>query len=153
MIKNYGKAFGINTFVGYDLASFNGKDEVSGSIPDVGSMKKYQKVFDDFAQQFEAPYWTPHENLARLTEEVGELAREINADFGPKKKKLGEKENTIADELADIVFTVIAIANSLNIDMDEAMNRTSKKYTERDSNRYKRRDNSFNRSGDIVRES
>ena len=51
------------------------------------SLKKIQKEVDTWASQYKTGYWKPHEILARLTEEVGELAREINHVYGPKKKK------------------------------------------------------------------
>src|SRR5690606_26561183 len=70
-----------------------------------------QKAVDTYIGQFEAGYWPPLTNLARLVEEVGELARELNHRFGHKTKKPGEPEQDIALELADIMFVLIAIAN------------------------------------------
>src|SRR5438094_10030487 len=71
-------------------------------------------------EEWQSNYWTPLSSLARLTEEVGELAREINHRFGEKPKKAGEAEGSLALELADIVFVVICLANSQGIDLDEA---------------------------------
>ena len=56
-------------------------------------LKDIQKQVDEWAKQFKFPYWKPHEILARLTEETGELAREINHIYGPKKKKSTEELN------------------------------------------------------------
>lgn len=102
-------------------------------------MKKFQKEIDKFAQRFNPPYWTPHEILARLIEEVGELARELNFVYGPKKKKKNEKDKKIEDELGDIIFTIVCLANSLNIDLDETLKRTIDKSWNRDKNRYNRK--------------
>ena len=100
------------------------------------SLKEEQEKVDKWAQQFKNPYWTPHEILARLVEETGELAREINHIYGPKKKKPEEEKAEMATELADIIFTVICIANSLNIDLDEAFQKVMEKCYNRDNSRY-----------------
>lgn len=73
------------------------------------SFKKIQKDVDDWVSQNVAGYWKPHDNLASLIEEVGELAREINHKFGPKKKKEGAKEMDMGDEMADIIFIIICM--------------------------------------------
>ncbi|PIY78647.1 MAG: nucleotide pyrophosphohydrolase, partial [Parcubacteria group bacterium CG_4_10_14_0_8_um_filter_35_7] len=65
-------------------------------------IKKYQDEVDKWTSQFTPQYWSPHEILARVTEEVGELAREVNARFGPKKKKPSEETKELGDEIADI---------------------------------------------------
>lgn len=81
------------------------------------SMEQMQQEVDDYISQFKAGYFSPLANLARMTEEVGELAREINHHFGEKKKKDTEEDNTIKAELGDNLFVLLCIANSLNIDM------------------------------------
>ncbi len=104
------------------------------------SLKKIQKDVDEWTDQFEPQYWPPHEILARLTEETGELAREVNHLYGLKKKKDGEKENSLNQELIDIIFTVVCMANSQNIELqkewDEMM---EKKCYGRDKNRYSKK--------------
>jgi len=70
------------------------------------SLKDIQKQVDDWIQLDTIGYWQPHEILARLTEETGELAREINHIYGPKKKKSTEETKEMADEMADIIFTL-----------------------------------------------
>jgi NTP pyrophosphatase (non-canonical NTP hydrolase) len=72
-------------------------------------------------------------------EEVGELAREINHRFGPKKKKPTEKKQEIGDEIADIIFTLSCLANSLNIDLDKSLKRVLTKSYKRDANRFKKK--------------
>ncbi|MBU1988789.1 MAG: nucleotide pyrophosphohydrolase [Nanoarchaeota archaeon] len=101
-------------------------------------IKDYQKEVDEWVKQFEPPYWKPHEILARLSEEVGELAREINHIYGPKKKKADEETREMADEMGDIFFTLICLANSHNIDLDEVMNRVLEKSRVRDKDRYEK---------------
>lgn len=65
------------------------------------SMKEMQTEVDDYIGQFKTGYFSPLANLARLTEEVGELSREINHVYGEKKKKASEDDNTIKAELGD----------------------------------------------------
>ena len=84
--------------------------------------------------------WPPLTNLARLIEEVGELARELNHRYGHKPKKADEPEQDLALELADILFVLVAIANEQGIDLEEAFQRVLHKYDTRDRNRWTRLD-------------
>lgn len=79
--------------------------------------------------------------MARLTEEVGELAREINHFYGEKPKKETEKEKTITEELGDLLFVIACFANSLNIDLSKAFNQTMHKFNTRDKERWTRKEN------------
>jgi NTP pyrophosphatase (non-canonical NTP hydrolase) len=99
-----------------------------------------QKRVDAWISQFEEGYWKPLANLARLMEEVGELSREINHRFGEKPKKASEADTDLGEELADVLFVVIAMANSLQIDLDEAFDRVMKKYESRDAQRWTRKE-------------
>lgn len=103
-------------------------------------IKDWQKQVDDWISQFEEGYWQPSSMMLRLTEEVGELAREINHLYGEKPKKAGEPEGDLALEMADILFIIIAMANSLNIDLEDAFARMMEKYRLRDSNRWTRKE-------------
>jgi len=100
-------------------------------------MKKEQKIVDDWVKQYAEGYWKPHEILARLVEEVGELAREINHRYGAKKKKLTENDKEIGDEISDVIFTLICLSNSLGIDLDQSFSMMMKKYETRDKGRWK----------------
>ncbi|MEB7433666.1 nucleotide pyrophosphohydrolase [Staphylococcus pasteuri] len=103
------------------------------------SMTQMQKEVDDYISQFKAGYFSPLANLARLTEEVGELSREINHHYGEKKKKDSEDDNTIKAELGDNLFVLLCIANSLGIDMTESFDETMQKFNTRDYNRFERK--------------
>lgn len=103
------------------------------------TMSEMQKEVDAYIGQFKAGYFSPLANLARLTEEVGELAREINHVYGEKKKKDTEEENTIKSELGDNLFVLLCIANSLDIDMTESFDETMHKFNTRDKNRFERK--------------
>ena len=82
------------------------------------------------------PYWTPHEILARLVEEVGELARLVNHEYGPKKKKPSEAEQNIEDEVGDVLYALACLANTHDIDLDEALQKSISKVESRDKSRF-----------------
>lgn len=103
-------------------------------------LKEAQRRVHEWISQFEEGYWPPLSNLARLTEEVGELARLMNHKFGHKPKKDDEAEQDLALELADILFVLVVIANQQGIDLDDALRRTLEKYRVRDSERWTRKD-------------
>jgi len=103
------------------------------------SLVNYQKRVDDWVKQYKIGYFKPLEAIARLSEEVGELAREINHRYGPKKKKSTERKNELADEMADIIFTIICMANLLGIDLDKSFEKMMKKLNTRDKKRYKKK--------------
>lgn len=102
-------------------------------------LKETQKRVHTWISRFEEGYWSPLSNLARLTEEVGELAREVNHRFGDKPKKSSEREASLDEELADVLFVLVAMANSLDIDLDEAFDRVMRKYENRDAARWRER--------------
>jgi NTP pyrophosphatase (non-canonical NTP hydrolase) len=103
------------------------------------SFRDAQRRVDAWVGQFEEGYFPPLANVARLAEEVGELAREINHQFGPKKKKADEPSGSLAVELADVLFVVICIANSQHIDLDDAFEQMMVKLTSRDAGRWTRK--------------
>ena len=103
------------------------------------SLREAQQRVDDWVSQFEEGYFPPLANVARLAEEVGELAREINYQFGLKKRKADEEVGSVAMELADILFVVICIANSHGIDLDHAFAQMMAKVTSRDAGRWTRK--------------
>lgn len=104
------------------------------------TMKQLQQDVDDYISQFKEGYFTPLEMIARLTEELGELAREVNHVYGPKKKKSSEAEASISEEMGDLLFVLITMANSLDIDLTEAHDNVLDKFNTRDKNRWTRKD-------------
>ncbi|MEW6183074.1 MAG: nucleotide pyrophosphohydrolase [Bacillota bacterium] len=102
-------------------------------------IRDMQAEVDAWISQFEEGYWQPLTLLARLMEEVGELAREVNHVFGEKPKKPEESPGDLALELGDILFIIVCYANSLGIDLEEAFSDTMSKYRQRDSFRWTRK--------------
>ncbi len=102
-------------------------------------MHDHQQRVDRWISQFEEGYLHPLTNLARLTEEVGEFAREVNHRFGQKPKKPEEADADLAMEMADILFVLICMANREGIDLDAAFDRMMHKVETRDANRWTRK--------------
>lgn len=98
-----------------------------------------QQRVDDYISQFEEGYFSPLSLMARLSEEVGELAREINHEYGEKPKKSSEDESSIENELGDILFVLTCFANSLNIDLSKSFLQTMDKFETRDRHRWTRK--------------
>lgn len=99
-------------------------------------LRRMQDEIDRYMSGLAVGYWGPLANLARLTEEVGELAREVNHHYGEKPKKASEEKGSVTAELGDILFVVGCIANSLRIDLDAAFAATMEKYRTRDAGRW-----------------
>ena len=97
-----------------------------------------QKDVDEWVKQFKIPYWPPLSILARITEEVGELATELNDRYGGRVKKPTDDTKDIGDEIADIIFALVCLSNSHNLDLDEAWKRTIDKCYKRDNERYEK---------------
>lgn len=102
-------------------------------------LKEAQDKVHEWVSQFKEGYWQPHEILARLIEETGELAREINHLHGPKKKKPEEDVKELSGEMGDIIFTLCCLANSKGIDLDESFNMMMNKLNTRDIRRFERK--------------
>ena len=109
------------------------------ATPESMSLREAQQDVDRYISQFREGYWPPLANLARLVEEVGELARHINAVHGPKKLR-GDTcpESDIEDELGDLLFSVVVLANSLGVSLDSALRNSLDKVRVRDANRWER---------------
>jgi NTP pyrophosphatase (non-canonical NTP hydrolase) len=98
-----------------------------------------QARVDAWISQYEEGYFGPLTNMARLAEEVGELAREVNHRFGQKTKKRDEPEGDLAMEMADILFVLICMANREGIDLEAAFDRMMTKVEHRDADRWTRK--------------
>jgi len=103
------------------------------------TLKKIQDDVDEWTSQFNLQYWKPHEILANLIEETGELALEINRLYGPKKKKSSDEIKELAGEIADILFTLCCLANSKGIDLDESWQKMMEKLRNRDNDRFEKK--------------
>lgn len=102
----------------------------------MSSLTVLQKQIDDILQDYEKPYWAPLSNVARLVEEVGEVARIVNHKYGDKPKKASETDDDLEDELADVLWTVICLANQEGINLDKGMQRAIDKLLIRDKDRF-----------------
>jgi len=101
--------------------------------------KPIQQEVDEWISQFKEGYFEPLPMLARLTEEVGELARVLMHRYGGKKPKPGEALGDAGEEIADAMFVLICLANSLEIDLDEKFTAMMTKYRARDAERWTRK--------------
>lgn len=104
------------------------------------SLQSMQAEVDAYIQQFKTGYFSPLGQMARLTEEVGELAREINHYYGEKTKKTEEQPKTVAEELGDVFFVLLTMANSLDIDLTDTFQKNMEKFNQRDRYRFERKD-------------
>jgi len=104
------------------------------------TLRDAQQAVDEWIGRFAEGYWPPLSNLARLIEEVGELARELNHRYGNKPKKPDEPEQDLALEIADIMFVLIAIANEQKIDLQSAFEQVLEKYRTRDADRWTKKE-------------
>jgi len=98
--------------------------EVPSTLPEV-------QAYADAWIKRRGQYWSPLSQYARLAEEVGELGRELNFRFGDKPRAAKDAAGSIADELGDVLFIVILLANYLGIDLASALSATLEKYDRR----------------------
>lgn len=99
------------------------------------TIQEAQERVDAWIKQYGVRYFSELTNMAVLTEEVGEVARVISRRYGDQSSKPGD-ELDLADELADVMWVVICLANQTGIDLDEALERNMAKKTLRDSTRH-----------------
>ena len=105
-------------------------------MTDEKSLRQLQREVDEWVRTWGGGYWSPLANLARIAEEVGELARLINDLYGEKPKKPTEPDQDLGMELTDIIYAVICLANSQGIDLQDSFERMMAKYRTRDRFRY-----------------
>jgi NTP pyrophosphatase (non-canonical NTP hydrolase) len=105
------------------------------------SLKENQEDVDTLVNdEWKAGYWEPLSMLARATEELGELATELNDRYGGRVKKSTDDTQDIGIEICDIFFALICLANSQKIDLDSAWKQMMNKYRIRDKDRYERKE-------------
>ncbi|MFN8257445.1 MAG: nucleotide pyrophosphohydrolase [Bacteroidales bacterium] len=102
-----------------------------------------QGKVDEWINQYGIRYFSELTNMVLLTEEVGELARIIARKFGDQSFKHSENETNMADEMADILFVLICLANQTGVNLTEALEKNLDKKTKRDANRHKNNEKLF----------
>lgn len=101
------------------------------------TIKQAQQSVDEWIKTTGVRYFNELTNMAILTEEVGEVARIISRTYGEQSFKDSDKGKNLADELADVMFVVICLANQTGIDLTEALKNNLEKKTGRDAMRHK----------------
>lgn len=100
------------------------------------TLREAQERVDQWIKNYGVRYFDELTNMALLTEEVGELARVMARLYGEQSPKEGEELN-LADEMADVLFVLICIANQTGVDLTEALEKNLAKKTSRDQDRHK----------------
>lgn len=100
------------------------------------TLSEAQNRVDEWIKKYGVRYFSELTNMAVLTEEVGELARIISRTYGDQSFKDSDLKHDIADELADVLWVLICIANQTGVDLEEAFIKNLKKKTNRDSTRH-----------------
>ena len=100
-------------------------------------MKELQKQVDNWINEHGVRYFDELTNMAMLTEEVGEVARIIARRYGEQSEKESDKNKDLGDELSDVLFVLVCLANQTGVDLDEAFKNNMQKKTSRDSDRHK----------------
>ena len=95
-----------------------------------------QKIVDEWIKTHGVRYFNELTNMAQLTEEVGEVARIIARRYGEQSQKESDKDKDLGEELADVIFVVLCLANQTGVDLQEAFNKRMDKKTKRDHDRH-----------------
>lgn len=95
-----------------------------------------QNTVDQWIKQYGVKYFSELTNMAILTEEVGEVARIISRKYGDQSFKESDKEHDLGDEMADVLWVLLCLANQTGINLTEAFEKNLRKKTERDKNRH-----------------
>lgn len=101
------------------------------------TIREAQQRIDEWIQTTGVRYFNELTNMAILTEEVGEVARIIARKYGEQSFKPSETNNKLDDELADVLFVLICIANQTGVDLAEALEKNLQKKTSRDTDRHR----------------
>lgn len=100
------------------------------------TIQEAQQTVDNWIKTTGVRYFNELTNMAMLTEEVGEVARIIARQYGEQSFKPSDKEKVLADELADVLFVIICLANQTGVDLTEALQKNLEKKTNRDAERH-----------------
>ncbi|MFX1256447.1 MAG: nucleotide pyrophosphohydrolase [Promethearchaeota archaeon] len=104
-------------------------------MSNIKTLKEIQKVINEWIHKH-GGYWPPLSMLSAIIEEIGEVAREINHLEGFKPKKIKKSESNLGEELADLFFSIICLANNYNIDLEQELYRVLEKFSNRDDKRF-----------------
>jgi NTP pyrophosphatase (non-canonical NTP hydrolase) len=104
------------------------------------SIKNAQEMVDAWIKSYGVRYFSELTNMAMLTEEVGEVARIIARRYGEQSEKESDKQKVLADEMADVLWVLLCLANQTGVDLEQAFLDNIKKKTERDCLRHKQND-------------
>ena len=99
-------------------------------------IKQAQKLVDEWIKTVGVRYFNELTNMAMLTEEVGEVARIIARRYGEQSEKESDKAKNLGDEMADVLFVLICLANQTGIDLEDALKRNLEKKSIRDADRH-----------------
>ena len=99
-------------------------------------MKEAQKQVDDWIKKYGVRYFSELTNMAILSEEVGEVARIMSRQYGEQSFKESDKNKNLGEELADVLFVLICIANQTGVDLETAFQQNIEKKTKRDNTRH-----------------
>lgn len=102
------------------------------------TLQEAQKKVDEWINKYGVRYYNELTNMAILTEEVGEVARIISRKYGEQSYKKSDEEVDLGDELADVLFVVLCLANQTGIDLESALKKNLTKKTNRDAERHQR---------------
>ena len=100
------------------------------------TIEQAQKAVDDWIKENGVRYFDELTNLAMLTEEVGEVARIIARRYGEQSEKDSDKKKDLGEEMADVLFVLICLANQTGIDLTDALQKSLDKKTKRDKDRH-----------------
>ena len=100
-------------------------------------IQEAQKIVDDWIKEYGVRYFNELTNTAMLMEEVGEVARIMARRYGEQSEKESDKNKDLGDEMADVLFVLICLANQTGIDLEEALTKNLDKKTKRDHSRHK----------------
>ena len=104
------------------------------------TIQQAQQTIDEWIKTHGVRYFNELTNMAILTEEVGEVARIISRRYGEQSEKESDKNKNLGDELADVMFVLMCIANQTGVDLEKALEENLQKKTNRDSERHKNND-------------
>ena len=104
------------------------------------TMENLQQEVDLYINSFEEGYFPPMELVARMTEELGELSREVQHVYGMKKKKTTEAVKSLEEETGDLLFVLICFANSQGISLEKALRDVLEKFKKRDADRWTKKE-------------